>query len=145
MAARLAIGLYCALGLVALGWGIWYALTPGILGYHAEAMGGTKATLPPGVVVLYFAYRLSLGGMAAAMGLLVVGIALGPMHQGARWAALLASIAFGLGTGAIGWAAFQVESLTGAKTGWEGLPIAVALALLAFALYLGAGPAKGER
>lgn len=145
MLLRVALAIYLFLGFFTIVWGAWYALQPGILGYHALAMGGTEATLPPGVVALYFAYRLSLGAFGAAIGVLMTALALGPMRHGARWAALAASGAYCLAAGSIGFAAFRVETQTGAQTGWQVLPLAVLLVLLACALYLGAGPEKGER
>ena len=125
------------LGIVA--WSAIFLFTRRMLPYHAEVMGGTEATLPPRVVLFYFAIIRLIG---------VLGLGFSSLSA----YLLFAHIQFGDGTAAVVWfatctplliaaaaTAFYLHKSTGAKTPWQIVIVVIAVLILAYVMWLPAG------
>jgi hypothetical protein len=108
-------------------------LTPGIIPYHAEIMGGTAETLPPGVVTFYFAQRVGTAIVMLALAVVNAYLLFDRIRQGDERAALAYVLASTLTTAGV---IVPTINFPPTSLGQPWMPSMVAFAVLMLAYFL---------
>lgn len=137
MQAKLRLASVILFGLVSLfliWFGFTYATVKDMLWFHAAAV---PEAVRDEVRPLYLALMTLIGGSAAALGVLGAYVIVGPLRNGAKWAAFALTLVFGL---AFVMAAITAEKLsaTGAPTSWHIMGVLLAVTTAAFLAHVAA-------
>lgn len=124
--------LYLAVSLFLVAFGLLYANVTDLLWFHAAAV---PADALDKVRTLYFALMKLIGGASVALGLLGGYVVLGPMRQGAPWAATVVSVAYWIALGVAAFTAIRLNELTGAPVAWYNMAILSAMTAVAYAAH----------
>lgn len=133
---NIGFGMFVLLWLAGIAFAAYYLLWPDILPYHAEAMGGTDAQLPPRIVTLYFALRIGIAVVTIALSIVCAYLLFFRIRQGdevATLAFVLAQTVTSVGSGLIAW---HVHTATGAHAPWQLGIVLWAVLMLACFLWL---------
>jgi len=133
---------FALLVLVWLGTVVWAAmflLIRRMIPYHIEVIGGSETTLPPRVVLFYFAIMrligvLGMSNVVLSAYLLFARIQLGDTIAAAVFfASTLLALIMTAAT------AFHLHRSTGANTPWQPVVVVIAILVLGYVLWLPAG------
>lgn len=116
-ALRLAgLGLFLALSLFLIAFGLLYANVHDILFFHAAAV--PKSALDD-VRPLYFALMTLIGGSSGALGLLGAFLTIGPIRGGSHAVASAVAITYAVAFVSAAFTAEKLAHATGAPTSWH--------------------------
>lgn len=124
--------LYLAVSLFLVAFGLLYANVTDLLWFHAAAV---PADALDKVRTLYFALMKLIGGASVALGVLGGYVILGPMRQGAPWAATFVSATYWIAFGVAAFTAVRLNELTGAPVAWYNMAILSAMTAVAYAAH----------
>jgi hypothetical protein len=127
--------LFMAVSVFLVAFGLLYANVTDLLWFHAAAV---PAEALDKVRPLYFALMKLIGGASIGLGLVCAYVVLGPMRQGAKWAAAFVAATYWIAFGVAGFTAIRLNELTGAPVAWYNMAILSALTALAFAAHAAA-------
>jgi hypothetical protein len=131
----ISIGLFVALGIFLVMFGVLYASVRDFLPFHAAA---APSPALEGMRPLYLALMKLIGGASAALGLLGLYVTVGPMRRGSSMAAIAVAGTF---SSAFMTAAYVAETLaeaTHAPTSWHIMGILLALTAAALIAHFAA-------
>jgi hypothetical protein len=128
----LSLGLFIALSLFLVAFGLLYASVSAFLPFHSAAITGVAldAFLP-----LYMALMKLIGGASIAQGLLCLYVIMGPIRQGRAGAVIAVSSSYGLSFLMAAYVAETLKNTTQAPTSWHIMGILLTLTLAAVVLY----------
>jgi hypothetical protein len=125
--------LFMAVSVFLIAFGLLYANVTDLLWFHAAAV-------PPEALdkvrPLYFALMKLIGGASIGLGLLGAYVVLGPMRQGAKWAAAIVAATYWIAFGVAGFTAIRLNELTGAPVAWYNMAILSAITALALCAHV---------
>lgn len=137
---RAALALYGLVTLCLLGFALVYLGRSEFMPYHAAAVGMGWEALPQRIQWLIRALMTSLGSAWLALAITMGVLLAGPWREGKRWAVHLIPVLLLLAFGLSGYAAWNLEMLTGARTPWRWNAWGAGLALLAWVLSASRSP-----
>lgn len=130
------IGLFAALSLFLVIFGVFYATVDDMLFFHAAAVPEEMRT---GVLPLYLALMKLVGGASAALGALCLYVTFGSLRNRSAFAATALYIAITAPVLMAAYVAETLAALTGSPTSWHLMGIIIALASVALGAHAWAG------